>query len=177
MNTYIVLLRGINVGGHKKIPMAPLRELLSEEDFSSVKTYIQSGNIILKSSEDKASVGSKIHDLINTNYGFEVPVLVLILEELGTIIDSNPFDKKIIPECYYVMPFNSYSEELKAELSKESYPNEHFEITEKCIYLYVEDKYGTSKCSNNFFERKLKITATARNHKTMLKLVSLAEEN
>ena len=68
MKTYIVLLKGINVGGHKKVPMAELRELLNKSGFEDVQTYIQSGNIILKSSEKPNLIEKKIHEAILTHF-------------------------------------------------------------------------------------------------------------
>ena len=77
MNTYIALLKGINVGGHKKVPMADLRELLSKSGFENVQTYIQSGNVILQSNNsDISKIESDIEKSIEDYFGFEVSVLV-----------------------------------------------------------------------------------------------------
>lgn len=75
MKTYIVLLKGINVGGHKKVPMADLRDLLSKSGFENVQTYIQSGNVILESSENANSIENKIQKAILAQFGFEVLVM------------------------------------------------------------------------------------------------------
>lgn len=76
MNTYIALLKGINVGGHKKVPMAELRKLFSKSGFENVQTYIQSGNVIFKSSEQTITIEDKIQKAIMAHFGFEVSVLV-----------------------------------------------------------------------------------------------------
>jgi uncharacterized protein (DUF1697 family) len=75
MNTYIALLRGINVGGHKKILMTDLKLLLDSIGLQNVQTYIQSGNVVFKSKED-THLATKIAEDINIKYGFFVPVLV-----------------------------------------------------------------------------------------------------
>ena len=79
MKTYIALLRGINVSGHKKVPMAELREILSKVGFVNVQTYIQSGNVIFQSiEEDTQKLTDIIQKEIKDHFGFEVPVLIKI---------------------------------------------------------------------------------------------------
>ncbi|MEW4923821.1 DUF1697 domain-containing protein [Algibacter sp. 2305UL17-15] len=172
MHTYIALLRGINVSGQKKIPMAELRELLSKAGLKNVQTYIQSGNVVFQSSEEsKEKLELKIHNAIKAHFGFEVPILVKTPKELQQIFDDCPFpeDKKI--NSYFMMLYSAANKDLVNEVSKLSYPNEAFKITDNAVYFYCSTGYGKAKFSNNFFERKLKVTATARNYKTMVKLV------
>ena len=177
MKTYIALLRGINVGGHKKIPMAELRELLTKKGLQNVQTYIQSGNVIFQSSgEDKHKLEFKIHNAIKTYFGFEVPVLVIFPEELKQIFDDCPFSEENKMISYFMLLFDVPKKDLIQEVSEITYPNEFFEISDNSIYFYSSVGYGKAKCSNNFFERKLKITATARNYKTIVKLLSLSEK-
>ncbi|PWH83507.1 DUF1697 domain-containing protein [Algibacter marinivivus] len=177
MKTYIALLRGINVSGQKKIPMAELRELLSKIGLKNVQTYIQSGNVIFQSSEnDKEKLELKIHNTIKSHFGFEVPILVLLPQELKQIFNDSPFSEEEKMKSYFMMLYSKANTDLVNEVSKLSYPNEYFEITDKCVYFYCSVGYGKAKCSNNFFERKLKVTATARNYKTMVKLLSLSAE-
>lgn len=178
MITYIALLRGVNVGGHRKLPMADLRTLLSKEGFGTIKTYIQSGNVVFRASESDTSVlKTRVEKAISSTFGFEVPVILMTSREFQEILEQNPFDEEIIPESYYILLSHAIPEERSKGLTDDHWEQEHFRITKKCIYLYVENGYGKAKCSTNFFEKKLDITATARNHKTMLKLVSLAAEN
>ncbi|MFD2726981.1 DUF1697 domain-containing protein [Hyunsoonleella rubra] len=177
MQTYIALLRGINVSGQKKIPMAELRELLSKSGLEHVQTYIQSGNVIFQSEKkNKTKIEDKIHVAIQSHFGFEVPVLVMKPKELQQIFDNSPFplDKK--ENSYFMMLYAKADETVVEEVSKLSYPNEEFLITDKAVYFYCSAGYGKAKMSNNFFERKLKVTATARNYKTMVKLLSLSTE-
>ncbi|WP_194767347.1 DUF1697 domain-containing protein [Tamlana sp. I1] len=176
MKTYIALLRGINVSGQKKIPMAELRELLSGSGLESVQTYIQSGNVLLQSSEENLQkLELKIHQAIKSHFGFDVPVLVKTPQMLRDIFDSCPFSEEKKQNSYFTFLYAVPNPEIVDELSKTSYPNEEFVITKNCIYFYSSVGYGRAKCSNNFFERKLKTTATARNYKTMVKLLDLSE--
>lgn len=177
MNTYIALLRGINVSGQKKIPMADLRELLTKSGLQNVQTYIQSGNVIFESSENHIQkLEEKIHVLIKTHFGFEVPILIKTSKQLLEIFDACPFSEEKKINSYFTLLYSTPNEKLVNEISKTSYPNEEFIIIKNCIYFNSALGYGKAKCNNNFFERKLKITATARNYKTMAKLLSLCAD-
>jgi uncharacterized protein (DUF1697 family) len=174
MKTYVAFLRGINVSGQKRIPMAELRELLAKTGLSNIETYIQSGNVIFQSSEkSKENLESQIHNAIKSHFGFEVPVLILNPKELKQIFNACPFPENQKTESYFMLLFESAEGMLVNEISNLSNSNETFQITDSCIYFYSAIGYGKSKFNNNFFEKKLKITATARNYKTMVKLLSL----
>ncbi|SFC84413.1 DUF1697 domain-containing protein [Algibacter pectinivorans] len=178
MNTYIALLRGINVSGKHKIPMAELRGLLLKEGLVNVQTYIQTGNVIFQSSEgEEASLETTIYNAIKSHFGFEVPILVLTPKELQYVFDSCPFLEEQKEKSYFMLLYSKPDAKLVEDVSKLSFPNETFYIINKVVYLYSSVGYGKAKCSNNFFERKLKITATARNYKTMVKLLSLSADN
>ena len=178
MTKFIAFLRGINVGGHRKLPMAELRLLLSSIGLMDVKTYIQSGNVVFKSNEsDVVKLSRDIEKAIQTKFEFEVPVLVVTYHTLMEILQTNPMENDRIEHSYYIIPMETISQSQTEELMQIEVPNEHFSVTPHCIYFYAENGYGKAKCNAHFFERKLKITTTARNHKTMLKLVSLAAEN
>jgi uncharacterized protein (DUF1697 family) len=175
MKTYIALLRGINVSGQKKIPMVELRDLLSKEGFLDVQTYIQSGNVIFKSSEKNIQkLQLKIHNSIKNHFGFEVPILIKTHKKLKQIFDDCPFSEEKKTNSYFTMLYSVPEENLVSEVSKINYPNEEFVITNDCIYLYCSIGYGRAKFNNNFFERKLKTTSTARNYKTMVKLMAMS---
>lgn len=175
MNTYIALLRGVNVSGQQKIPMSDLRELLKKSGFQNVQTYIQSGNVIFESPEKHIQkLEEKIHLVIKSHFGFEVPILIKSSKQLLEIFDACPFSKEKKINSYFTLLYSTPNVKLVDEISKTSYPNEEFIITKNCIYFYSAVGYGQAKCNNNFFERKLKLTATARNYKTMLKLTAMS---
>ncbi len=176
MTTYIVLLKGINVGGHKKMPMADLRDLLTKSGFENVKTYIQSGNIILESTEkDIAKIESDITTAILKQFGFEVSVLVKTRHDLERIFNDCPFSKDKKKTSYFIMLHKTPNADLVREASKKVYEGEEYEIINDSIYFYCEAGFGQAKFNVNFFERKLNTFATARNYNTMVKLVSLSE--
>jgi len=177
MKTYIVLLRGINVGGHRRVPMAELRELLSNSGFRNVKTYIQSGNVILESTKDSSqNIEDIIHKAIIAHYGFEVSIVVRTREELQTVFDNCPFSEEKKKSCYFVVLHNIPDEELVKTASEKVYEGEEYVIINDCIYFYSAKGYGQVKFNMNFFERKLKTSSTSRNYNTMVKLLYLSED-
>lgn len=179
MQTYIALLRGINVSGHKKIKMADLKVSLVELNFSDVVTYIQSGNIVFKSDDNSInSLEEKIHNKILKDFGFDVPVLVKTPQELIDAITNNPFEKDAAYETklFAVVFLKDKPLAENIELLKTyDYSPEEYILKDKIIYYYAAKGMGNAKMSNNFFEKKLKVQATSRNWRTTQKLVELSE--
>ncbi|MBT8394848.1 MAG: DUF1697 domain-containing protein [Flavobacteriaceae bacterium] len=175
METYIALLRGINVGGHKKILMADLRRFFEKLNFKNVKTYIQSGNVIFQSNEEKIEVlESKIKGQILNEYGFEVSVLVKTHSEIEDILNICPFKEGKKDKSYFIVLHSNPDKKLVNSTMEIKYPNEEFHIINSCVYIYYSLGSGKAKCGTNFFEKKLKVSATARNYNTLNKLVELS---
>ena len=146
MKTYIVLLRGINVGGHKKVPMAELRTLLAKSGFEDVKTYIQSGNVILKSSEEKsASIEHIVQSAIMNHFGFDVPIMSRTRTELQRVFNRCPFPNEKKEHSYFVLLSEIPDSGLVDEALKIKYDNEEFQIIDDCLYFYSSVGYGKSK--------------------------------
>lgn len=179
MQTYIALLRGINVSGHKKIKMAELKESLESLSFSDVVTYIQSGNIVFKSVDNSTkSLQNKIHEKILKDFGFEVPVLIKTPKELKHALDNNPFEKDDTydPKLFAVVFLKEKPTiENIAKLETYDYSPEEYVLDNKIIYYYAANGAGNAKMNNNFFENKLKVQATSRNWRTTHKLVELSQ--
>ena len=181
MITYIILLRGINVGGQKKIRMAELRKMLEKLDFHDVLTYIQSGNIVVKTAEKNIQIlEDNIRKSIFDTFGFDVPVLVKPKDDLKDIFKQNPFTEvggHDNERVYFVLLKQMPELHLIQAMQEETYPNEKFFVTKNCVYLSCLKGYGNAKLNNNLLERKLKVSATTRNYKTMLKLIQLSKLN
>ncbi|WP_271768917.1 DUF1697 domain-containing protein [Aquimarina algiphila] len=183
MKTYIALLRGINVSGQKKIIMADLKIMFEELGCTSVSTYIQSGNIVFQHKKDMLTFTDIIKKEILTQFGFDVPVLVLTREMLTTIYDNNPFlkrleakeieDKKMYFTLLSRMPDHKDIEDVESTTARSG--NEEFVIAKDVVYFYAANGYGKTKLNNNFFEKKLQSTATTRNLKTVIKLLELSK--
>ncbi len=180
MKTYIALLRGINVSGHRKIKMIELREMLEKMNFYEVETYIQSGNVVLKSKEsNNDKIAERIKNGIADTFGFDVPVLVKTHDELKSIFDNNPFSETADIEnkrIYFALLKETPKPEMIAAFRKEEFIGELFVVADDCVYLNYTIGAGKAKLSNNLIERKLKVAATSRNYNTMVKLLAMSSE-
>lgn len=176
MHIYIALLRGINVGGRNKVPMVELRALLTEAGLDNVTTYIQSGNVVFQSlNKDTKALEELIHNSIFSYFGLNLPILVKTRNQLSKIFNDSPFENYKKVESYFVILNKVPCKKLVLESVKKTYPEDEYHIINDCIYLYCKKGYGRSKFNLSYFEKKLKVNATARNYKTMVKLLSLSD--
>ncbi len=176
MNTYIAILRGINVSGHKMIKMPQLVTLFESLHFKNVMTYIQSGNVVFQdNSSDIKRLEKKIEEKIAEQFGFEVPVMVKEKNELISVIENNPFvNTRAVDLSKLHVTFLSQNPEQSNinKIEPDKYKPDEFVISGAAIYLFCPGGYGNTKLNNNFFESKLKVTATTRNWKTVNELVN-----
>lgn len=179
MKTYIALLRGINVSGQKMIKMAALLDMFNHLQVKNAKTYIQSGNVVFQYKEtDINTFQKKIEKKIKETFGFDVPVLVIDADELPAILKNNPYIKNKntdLDKLYFVFLSAVPDQALLKKISEGNYGTDEFTAHHKMIYLHLPNNYGNTKLNNNFFESKLKITATTRNLKTLNELKNMTE--
>ena len=172
MKKYIVLLRGINVSGKNKLPMAELRTLLIDLGFKNVQTYIQSGNIILESDEGKSVICNKIKDGIQTKFSYDIPVIARTIPQFKKAIASYPFPTENTKIAAFVF-LSKKVYETKIDIN--NIDNDQYLIDNDMIYIYCETGFAKTKLSNNLFERKLNVRATIRNYNTALQLLELSK--
>ena len=178
MTTYIALLRGINVSGQKLIKMALLREALEKLEYLNIRTYIQSGNIVFDSPEKALdTLASEIKGLILTDFGFDVPVLVIKSERLKRIVTENPFANEDLKRVYVALLYTAPAPERLELINAIDISPEAFAIEGEDMYLFSPLGAAKSKLTNNFIEQKLKVSATTRNWNTINKLISMADES
>ena len=174
-HTYIALLRGINVGGHHKLPMKDLVTLLERLGYEDVKTYIQSGNVVFRSRRNIGSKeAAKISDAIEAGFGFRPRLLILSKAELRAAVERNPFptDEGKFLHFFFLEaePEAPDFEALEAVMTK----TEQFRLHGQVFYLYTPDGFGVSKLAERA-ERYLGVPATARNFNTVSKLMEMAQ--
>ena len=183
MNVFISLLRGVNVGGHNKIPMAELKRLYESLDLTNVRTYLQSGNVVFESGEQAASkLAVSIEAAIEQAFGRAVAVLVMDARDFQRIVDGNPFlyeGNETTPNLYVTFLYANPSTLTLSNLDSylDSYidkidenKTDEFRVAGKAIFLFCPQGYGRTRISNDFFERKLGVPATTRNWNTVLAL-------
>jgi uncharacterized protein (DUF1697 family) len=177
MGKFIALLRGINVSGQKKILMKDLIILLEKAGFDDVSTYIQSGNVLFESaSKSLEGLQKKMAKLILKKYKFEVKVLVIEEKYLKSVIEKNPFTKRMDfdeKRMYVTFLHEKPSKEKLMELSKVTSGADLWEYENLQLYFYCPDGYGKTKFSNNLVENKLKLIATTRNWNTVNELLRI----
>lgn len=175
MPTHISLLRGINVGGNKKIPMADLKALYESLGFRAVTTYIQSGNVVFDAdSADSVELITRIEAAIAQRFGFDVTVLLRSADDLRRILDNDPFPG-VEPAKRHVLfldapPASAAVDALKVPAAD----GEEWLLTGREIYLHYPDGSGRSKMTGAFFEKALGVAATARNWNSINALYQLA---
>lgn len=178
MTRHFAILRGINVGGKRKILMADLKDLFSKLGFTNIQTYIQSGNVLFDDEGEAAlsHLEDKVKAAISSTFSYDVPVIIRTIASLNNSIANNPFylhpDVDIGQLHLTFLQQEPAQEAIETAISFDYLPDQ-FELIGQDVFLHCVGKYHKTKYSNNFFERKLKVTATTRNWKTVLKLAEL----
>lgn len=179
MICYIAMLRGINVSGQKIIKMEHLRSVFEDLHLGQVRTYIQSGNVLFVAKEqDISALETTIVKKLEEVYGYHVPVMVRTHEELLHVIDNNPFAKMELAESDKIyVAFLSHEPSTEAIQALMTFINDvdDYILKGREVYILARQNYGKSLFSNNFLEKKLKVSATTRNWATVNKLSALSE--
>jgi len=173
VNTYIALLRGINVGGKNTLPMKDLTGILECMGYSDVSTYIQSGNAVFRSktkcsNKTAIEIGSKIME----SHGFTPKILLLEVSELKDAIENNPFraeDGKGLH--FFFLEAKPNNPDLTKLMNLKS-ASEEFKLDGSVFYLLAPDGIGHSKLAAAV-EKSMGVAATARNWNTVNKLISM----
>jgi uncharacterized protein (DUF1697 family) len=159
--------------------MNALREVYAALNFKNIETYIQSGNVVFQSgASDVHELENKISKKLLKIFSAQIPVLVLELGELKKIVKNNPFVNKRTedPKALLVTFLSDApNKEDLTSIQDKTYAPDEFIVSGKTVYLFCPKGYGNTKLTNTFFEKKLKVMATARNWKTVLELVNMAE--
>jgi uncharacterized protein (DUF1697 family) len=172
----VAMLRGINLGAKRRVPMADLRELLTDAGFANVETYVQSGNIALDSTAKPAALEGELAKLIGERFGLDVPVIVRSRRQLAAVVKHDPFGELAHDPKRYQVTF--LAEKLPAEtvhrLEAQATDSERLEVRGRELYSWHPDGAARSKLWNSTAGKGLGVTATARNWTTVLKLLEMA---
>lgn len=187
-NCYVSLLRGINVGGHNKIPMTDLKNLYAALGFKQISTYIQSGNVVFEAEctlqEAEKTLAQTIQQAIMQQFNCKVPVVIRSGAALSTFAAQNPFlahtpdPDHLIANLHAIfladLPNSTLIEKaIAAAASLPTSSQDKFVVVGADIYLYCAGKYSDSKLSNAFFEAQFQTSATTRNWKTVQQLAQM----
>ncbi|MFV0387868.1 MAG: DUF1697 domain-containing protein [Pyrinomonadaceae bacterium] len=172
---YAVLLRGINVGGNKKLPMKELRKLLENAGFENVQTYIQSGNVVLETNlENNSAVETAIFELIRESF-FEVHVIARSIYQIESVIAENPFAGEEPDESKFHLIFAKeripvgFAQLLTANASS----SEEYAVSDQEIYCHLKEGVIKSLVGKGFMEKHIGKAITARNLRTVKAIAKL----
>lgn len=178
METGIALFRGVNVGGHNKLPMKELKTFLQPIGLEDVRTYIQSGNLVFRHQAwNKEALSTSIQECVSEHFGFRPQVMLLTLDEWQQAIENNPFpEANATPAALHYYFLESLPGEVDLSvLEKIKKENESFTLRETVFYLHAPDGIGRSKLAERV-EKTLGVAVTARNARTVTKLLEMASE-
>jgi uncharacterized protein (DUF1697 family) len=177
MPRQIALLRGINLGSHKRVGMGPLRELLARLGYGDVRTYLQSGNVVLTSPASPERLQRELEQQIAEELGLETRVLVRTRDELADVIERDPLAGVADNPRRYQVSFLSAEPdaEVVRELGRVDVAPERFVVSGREIYTWHPDGIQRSKLNKVLSDRSLGVVATARNWNTVTKLLALAD--
>jgi len=176
--TYAALLRGINVGGSRKVPMADLRALLTGLGLDGVRTHLQSGQAVFTAAHgDEDSIAADITAAIEKRFGFPVDVIVRDHAYLKAVADACPFPADTLEgRQLHVTYFSAPVDATRfAEIDPAAYLPEEFRLGDRALYLYAPDGLGRSKLAEALARPRLTegLIATSRNWNTVVKLVEM----
>jgi uncharacterized protein (DUF1697 family) len=172
----VIMLRGINLGPTRRVPMADLRALFDEAGYEDVRTYVQSGNVVLQSSANPATLEGEAAKLISERFGFDVPVVVRTARELAAVVKLNPLGDVVSEPKRYQVSFLSgkpSADAVKA-LKDAAVEPERVAFHGREIYAWHPDGVARSKLWNALAGKGLGVTATARNWTTVTTLLEMA---
>ena len=173
---WIALLRGVG-GGIRPLPMRELVPALEAIGLKDVRTYIASGNVIFNSAKQPARLAAEIERCIEKKFGFHSNTFVLSVQDLQRAAKANPFPQadakpQTLHLFFLAQPAKAAKIDAMNELKSKS---EEFVLTNKVFYFYTPDGFGISKLANKA-EKLLGVDTTARNWRTVGKLLELAKE-
>lgn len=178
MTTYAALLRGINVGGARKVPMAELRTLMEGLGHTGVRSHLQSGQAVFTAGHgDEESHAAELTDAIEKHFGFSVDVIVRDHAYLAAIADACPFpaaelEGKQLHVTYFSQPVDA---DRFAAIDQPAFLPEEFKLGDRALYLYAPNGLGRSKLAEQLARPRINkgLIATTRNWNTVVKLVEM----
>lgn len=173
--THVALLRGINVGGKNKLPMANLIELFSAAGCSEVRTYIQSGNVLFRAAPKTAErIAEVVSKGIASRHGLRIPVVLRTVAELTKAAAGNPFLASGADPAHLHVAFLAGAPDRRrgAALDPARSPGDSFALRGREIYLHLPNGVARTKLTNAWLDAALGTTSTVRNWRTVLELLA-----
>lgn len=176
--THVALLRGVNVGGRNRVPMAALREALATAGLGEARTHLQSGNVVVGSGASPDETGRRIAGAIADAFALEITVLVRTPDELAGLASRNPYlDAEADGSKVHVVFLENVPDgTVVAGLDPNRSPPDAFVVSGRELFVHYPNGAGRSKLTLDYLERTLGVRGTARNWNTVRALLDLAAQ-
>jgi uncharacterized protein (DUF1697 family) len=174
----VALLRGINVGSSKRIAMADLRAMMAALGYGDVETLLQSGNVVYSSDETPEQCARRISERLAADMRMDIPVVVRTAAELASVVERNPLREQATdPRRHHVVFLSQRPHpELVEALKGEPAADELCVVDGREVFVWWPQGAHRARLSHAFLERRLKVTATARNWNTVEKLLAITDD-
>lgn len=169
---YVALLRGVNLGPHRKVPMARLRELLTGAGYSDVATYLQSGNAVFEATGKREAIRLSVEGLLEEEFGMEVPVILRNAREMAAVVEACPYREAADADPTKVHA-TFLSELPEGDVWPDPVPPEEFTLGDGVIYMSLPDGMGRAALPGLLDKAVKGVTATTRNWRTVSNLTTL----
>ena len=170
---HIILLRGVTPNGKNAIPkMSYLVDILTEAGFQQVRTYIQSGNIILESNLALEEIREQVHTLIKEKIGADLKIIIKNKDIFKNIVQENPFGEHYLYDRVHVIFYQEPIQSLPLEKLKIDYGEEEICVGNHCLYLYLPRTAKQKKLNTNYLEKLFNVDLTMRKLNVVEKLLS-----
>ena len=178
MATYVLLLRGINVGGNKRVKMAELKDALSAVGLDNPHTLLQSGNVVVDSNADTPALVDIVETTIESTFGFQSTVIARSAAEFRSLFAEHPFTSEQIedPRFAHVGFCRDKPDRDGFEALQEAHVGpEEMKLIGRELFVYYPEGSGRSKLTNSVIEKHLGTPTTSRNWNTILKIAGILE--
>ena len=178
MARYVAFLRGINLAGKRRVSMTALRAALEEAGYEDVQTLLQSGNVVFTSRKKPASLERDLAQTLRKAFGFDIAVLVRTRDELAAVIERDPFGGEADDPARYQVSFLSDKPDTgeAKELERAAVDPERVAVLGREVYAWHPGGVGRSELAKLITDRRLGVDVTARNWRTVTKLLELADK-
>jgi uncharacterized protein (DUF1697 family) len=173
MPVCVALLRAINVGGKRKVPMAELRSLCEALGYDDVATYVNSGNIVLRATGTAAGIEAALERAIAKQFGFHVDVIVRTAAQWAKLVQANPFAKAAKATPNFVQLFVSKGRvpaKAAAAIEERARAGEQVKVAGGALWIHYPNGIGTSKLTAPIIDAAVGHASTGRNFRTVLEV-------
>jgi uncharacterized protein (DUF1697 family) len=173
----VALLRGINLGRNKRVAMSDLRDLVTGLGYTDVSTHLQSGNVVFDAGATSPEAAAReIEAEIGRRLGMRVSVLVRTGDELAAVVKNNPMPERTAEPTKLLVAFLDQAPppERMAEVDPAEFAPDEFQVAGREVYVWLPNGQQGAKLSNESWEKRLGVTATSRNWRTVTRLLELA---